>query len=354
MPSQVVIDNTLDQLYKIAGKEGKLTGFCIGNTKKNNPAGYFFTPIRHTSDIICASVIVYSDAEAIKIAKHIDGRVDFVFVDSEKKASNPNLEEKQLSNIERAVRENVKKSRVLTYKGNDITVNAIECLINATTFSHPRGISGKKVAIIGCGNIGSKLALRLVEQGANVFVSRRDNKKLQLIVSALNAIKPTNTSSVIIAAKDNLSATENADLVIGLTNDSPSITRDMVNHMAPNSTLIDAGKGTCDLLAIKLAQKRKLHIFRTDIRSAFEGHISMLMHMDSLLKKSYGRKIINGVPMVSAGLIGFYNEVVVDNCHSPKFAYGIADGRGDFIRKLDDDQKNRIVTIKNYIEDLEK
>ena len=37
-----------------------------------------------------------------------------------------------------------------------------------------RDLSGKKILIIGVGNIGSKIALRLVETGANISLFRRN------------------------------------------------------------------------------------------------------------------------------------------------------------------------------------
>ena len=45
-----------------------------------------------------------------------------------------------------------------------------------------RGVSGKKIGIIGCGNIGSKIALNLTEQGAKVNLNRRNIKKLDTII----------------------------------------------------------------------------------------------------------------------------------------------------------------------------
>ena len=53
-----------------------------------------------------------------------------------------------------------------------------------------RGVAGKKIGIIGVGNIGSKVALYLTEKGAKVYLNRRDIKKLKKISSAINLIKP--------------------------------------------------------------------------------------------------------------------------------------------------------------------
>lgn len=75
----------VDEVNFQAKSEGKLTGFCIGNTRKIDSNGLFFTPVRRTSRMIAGSVIVYSEDEAIKIAQVLDGNVDYVLVDSEKR-----------------------------------------------------------------------------------------------------------------------------------------------------------------------------------------------------------------------------------------------------------------------------
>ena len=42
-----------------------------------------------------------------------------------------------------------------------------------------RGIGGKNVAIIGAGNIGTKISLLMVERGAKVLLTRNNFYKLK-------------------------------------------------------------------------------------------------------------------------------------------------------------------------------
>ncbi len=56
-----------------------------------------------------------------------------------------------------------------------------------------RGVGGKKILIIGAGNIGFKIALQLVERGAKVYLCAKNLKKLKLKVDTLNSIKPIHT-----------------------------------------------------------------------------------------------------------------------------------------------------------------
>lgn len=191
------LDLILRTLEKLGNTENKKTGFCIGNTRKETiTRDYFFTPIRHTEKLVAGSVIVYSVDQAEEIVKKVDGKVDYILVDSEKKISQE-LYAEDVGNIERKVRDIVRHSKIFTYKGNDLTVNSIDIILEQLFSDRKRGIGGKKATIIGAGNIGSKLALRLVERGVDVVVTRRDQKKLNSIVESLNFIKPKETLAKI-------------------------------------------------------------------------------------------------------------------------------------------------------------
>ena len=58
----------------------------------------------------------------------IVGKVDFILVDIEKKVIS--RDKNEYINIERSVKDEIKKSKIFTYKGNDLTVQACETLIN--------------------------------------------------------------------------------------------------------------------------------------------------------------------------------------------------------------------------------
>jgi len=338
----------LKEISCIASVQNKLTGFCIGNTRKLNNAELYFSPIRNTRQLVAGSVIVYSAEQAATIAQQIDGKVDYVLIDTEKKISST-FGDQCFENPERWIREVVHHSKVLTYKGNDLTVDSIESLIVQILSSYPRGLSGKKAAIIGAGNIGSKLALKLVERGMNVTISRRDKEKLDAIVSAINIIKPFETIAKVFGSQDLLEAAIGVDLLVGLTGGQAMITAAMVEVVAPGAVLIDGGKGCFQKEAIALAESKDIPIYRADIRAGFEGHVATALEMERIVQNTIGRNKISGVNVVSGGLLGRSNEVVVDNLNDPQTIFGIADGLGDFIRNLDVEQKNMVQTIQNYI-----
>jgi len=133
-------EEIIERLMKIARKKAKPTGFCIGNTAKIEERGFYFTPIRNTSLLVIAGVIVYSEQQAIDITEAIDGRVHYILVDAEKKVPGSMSLSGIAANVERSVRETIRESKPWVYKGNDLAVEAIDGLLSYLTKDSLRGV----------------------------------------------------------------------------------------------------------------------------------------------------------------------------------------------------------------------
>jgi len=323
----------LKEISSIAKKANKKTGFCIGNTTKKVARDYFFTPIRNTSLCVAGSIIIDCVAIAEAITRAADGRVDYIFVDTEKKISPELYSLADAGNVERAVRQLASRSKVLTYKGNDLTVDAMDCFLAQLVVPDVRGLGGKKVAIIGAGNMGFKLALKLTERGAYVVMVRRNTKVLNTIVRALNYVKPRSTIAKITGTSDIQAALVDADIVIGLTPGTHDITREMIAGVKDSAILVDAGKGSFSAEAIEEAGRRTLPVYRASIQASFEGQVTMLLKTEEILAREVGRREIDGVSIVSGSLMGCKGDLVVDNFLNPAQVFGVADGTGDFNRE---------------------
>ena len=247
-------------------------------------------------------------------------------------------------NIERRVREQIKKSKIYIYKGNDLTVDSVELILSQYFNKDLRGIAGKKIGIIGAGNIGSKIGLYLTELGAKVYLNRRNKKKLSCIVNAINYLKPVNTKEKALAA-NKISASKNADVLIGSTDGKPIIDTSMVNLLKKDSIIIDAGKGTMTEEAIKKASERNIEIFRVDIFPSLEGLISKTFSMQRQIGKLLKKKKIRNVNIFNSGKLGNYGDIIVDDIDKINTVYGICDGKGDFLRRIPKNYKNLIKKI---------
>ena len=347
------INRTIEQVVQTAKVEGKLTGFFIGNTAKIDSYGLYFTPIRNTSIMVAGGVVVYSEKQAIDVAKAVDGKVQYILVDAEKKIPNEMSLSGEPANVERAVREVIQDSALWVYKGNDLSVDAIDALLAQLTKKSVLGIGGSHISILGAGNLGTKLALKLVERGANVTISRRKQDVLDAVVKALNYIKPIYTTAIIKGTTSNEDAAKGAEILVGSTQGKPIITSKIIENLADQAIIVDVGKGTLHHDAIKMAEKRNLNIYRLDVSAAFEGVINKLWATENIVEKKFGRRFFYEENLVSGGLLGRNNEIIVDNVWSPTLIYGIADGTGDFVRNLSANQSRRIKRLQSFIENTD-
>jgi len=305
------------KVVSLAKKTKKISAFsisCTRNIKKNK---LFFPPIRITPYVVCANVILFSKDEIKKIVRVIDGIVDAIFVDVEEKMKN-------LDDLIALVQKEVKESKIFTIKINDITAESTDAIL-AHYF---KDLHNKKIAIIGCGNIGSKIALKLVERGANVFITGKNKNKINCITKGLNFIKPKNTLSRIVGMTDNYEAAKNEDIVIGFTNGVPIIDKKMVDMMSRNGMIIDGGIGTVFQNAIEYAKELGIRTLRLDIRAGFAGAITNVIETEIFIKNFIGHKKIYGFDVVAGGIIGKRGDIIVDKISNPTRVIGICDGTG--------------------------
>jgi hypothetical protein len=349
----------------LAQKEDGMAIFTISTTVKVREKGHpFLTPVRRIIHGFIGGAVVFSQTQAILLCKRIDGIVDQILVDAEKKIgitlgidksalkyfgleppcqkgySRVHLE---MGNLSAACVAHIKKSQFHEYKPNDVTVESVWHFLS----NRYRTLSGKRVAIIGSGNIGFKLALKLVESGIHVELVRRDLWRGTLMADAINITKPESTIAIAHYNPNPLQASLFCDALIGCTNGTPAITWEMIQSMKPDGIVIDVGKGCVFKDAVQKAVKHKISIIRCDITSAIDGLISTMKRTQDVMEQETGRQEIKkGVFIVSGGSMGLSGDIVVDNYLNPRRIIGVADGMGDLKEELSEKDHERLSIIK--------
>lgn len=311
--------------------KGRATAFVIGNTSGKFRDGRFYEmPLREIHTLMYGGVIVRDVETAVKIAQMVDGKVDYLIVDSEKKIERVYYGKNDVGNIERHVRQAISKSNILTYKGNDLAVEAIDFLLEQLVGD----IGAEQIAVVGFGNIGAKIALKLVERGAYIRAYRRDQKKLKRIVDGLNLIKSEHTISPITAVRSVEEACKGARIVIAAADARGFIKEAHLKRLDKTQPpiLIDVGKGC---FANKILEKGTYPIYRIDVSMTQRHVFAALLETNLHYKKVLGRRTIvpHGINIVSLGLLGKHGEIIVDDIHHPKEIIGIADGKGFLMKR---------------------
>ena len=344
--------------------ESDILVFMIGNTSNSDTDFLpYRTPMRKIVGGFVLGSIVFTQTQAMILSLLIDGLVDYICIDAEKKIKtilDPDLspfdhfgfneykpnKSVEYGNISRACINLIRKSNTYEYKANDTTIDATwHFLIEKYS-----DLSGKKVVIIGAGNIGNKLSLKLVECGSSVILLTNNIQRSKLVADGLNSIKHQGVLSNIEVSENFEESSINADVIIGCTNSSPVITTKMVKNMNKNGVVIDLGKGTVFEDAINECIKRNINTWRVDISALVNSIISSSISMSEYVKGNFGRQSLNnGIGLISGGFIGKRYDVIVDSYKEPTYVIGVVDKPGKIMIKLDDRARQNIKSTQEFI-----
>ena len=333
---------------------GKKIVFSISTTAKQEQCPYL-TPVRVCKDFVLGGCIIFDQKHLYSLLENIDGDVDIILSDSEKMitshiktvnngvvSQSSHLGEVTISNI---CYQAIKKSHIFEFKPNDLTVNA------AWSFLTQRlnYLNGKKICILGSGNIGSKLALKLVECGAEVSIYRRNINKGKIIVNGLNLIKPERVANKIQFYSDAAKASSKADVLIGASSGSSIIDENIVKNLRRDCLIVDLGKNNLTENAIKIAIEYSMNIYRTDVTPAIESFVYELLKTQDNLKHSCGKKDLGFCNIVSGGYFGRRGDIVVDSIGNPIRVLGVAQGNGLLKPVLSAADKDNITRLKKSL-----
>jgi len=329
---KILIKGLKYNLNLVKGFKG-IKVFTISTTSKIEEYSYL-NPVRYYENIAVFGIVLFTEDLINDVIKLIDGFVDYVFVDAEKKIPNSSYGDNQYKleindtrytgNLSKFIQKLNLKSEVYEFKPNDITVNATWNFLSQKYGS----LSGKKVSIIGLGNIGSKLALKLVECGASINVTRRNTLIGFEIVKGLNFIKPKNNISEITFHPRLIDAAKDAEIIIGSTNGIQVIDEKVLMCMKSNGKVIDLGKNNLTEAAIMYAQKNMIEVWRVDVSASLYGFLTESILFKDILKNDYGIKKFDDVNIISGGIYGGDGDIVVNSINNIKTIFGISDGKG--------------------------
>ena len=302
-------------------------GFTIGTiTEYDQATDFYLTPIRSSNRIVYTGAIVRNVETALKLVKIVDSKVAYIFVDSEKKVSQSNYGTDDAGNIEKAVAKSDISATLLTYKGNDLAVQAADTLLRVLT----PNLTGAKIVIAGVGNIGMKLALSLLERGNSVHLYSQDSSHAAEVSNLLNKLKLRTTLSSAFHAKTLIDATRDAQVLIATSNKKKfiglehiSVMKSMINTSRP--LLIDVGKGC---FKDEISDERNV-VMRVDVGDELSSEIDSLITQFEFQNSSPKLRTVGDTRFVVRGIVGKKGDVVVDNLPIPSTVLGKCDGDGN-------------------------
>lgn len=317
--------------------------FTIGSTSKRGVISSNLTPIRETGRLSIFGLNFYNIDDIKKVINKIHSLVDYVFIDCEKKISK-NLNVSEIINYFKTKnKKNIKKNLFYTYKANDLTVEAADKFLEkkcSDSFEGDKYVFG----IIGAGNIGSKLALKINERGGKVYIFRRNFKSLKTITAALNLIKNRYVKKKILSSRSISDLAKKCNILISCSNyNKPIISEKLLTKCKDLKFILDVGKQSVMKNGITFAQKNSVDIYRLDISTSLISMIENYIKYDRTILKKVGRKKIKNISYVSGGYLGMKNDIIVNDINNIKKIYGLADGKGDFKKRFGN------ISLKRYL-----
>jgi hypothetical protein len=332
------IIRNIDKEYKliIGSKKVKIAAF---STTAKHSIGFQVLPKRSFGEFVAMNFLVNNEKIAENCFRFLDGKVDYFLVD---------VERKQIIDLEQIARCRVQHSEIITYKPNDVTVEALDILIRNY---YADNLMDKKIIIVGNGNLAMKSALRLAERGAAVYVHGRNTHKVSTIVDAFNLILPKHNIHPL-RVLGNYTQIKDADLLISFLSADRIIDKEAVDCLKRDALVIDGGINNFTENFYEVAHKKGVAVYRLDVRLGFiYALIPLFPEIQHFFTKVRGRGVINHIPVVAGGIIGKKGEVVVDRIIQPTQVIGIANGIGGILSESEysESERQTVDKVKEYI-----
>lgn len=288
----------------------------IGTTTRKS-ADFAVLPRRKVSGFEAINFLVSTNQAAEECLRLLDGNVKYILID---------VEAKKNIDLELIARSTIKSAVIIPYKPNDATVEAADLfLLNYFNYS----LRGKKILIYGAGNIGGKLAFRLAERGAKIYVYSRDINKVELIVKAFNTILPKYSINKILPVENIYDFNNFFDGLISFISAENIINHNIIYSLKENALIVDGGINNFSAEFYKNSSQKLLNCFRLDVRLGFLYTLLPLMdYSNTFFMDIQGTAFIEDIKIVSGGIIGEDGDIIVDNIKSPNQVIGVANGIG--------------------------
>ena len=304
---------------------------CLATTANVNNPPVLIGSLRLADGILAGNLILRETATLSEIVKRFDRTVSRFFIDCEVKAG---------IDLGAAALDLIPPNRRYFFKPNDFTVEAADEWVA----QRMPILNGARVAIVGAGNIGAKLALRLAERGGEVQLVGRRTATLEATVQGLNAI--LRGSGALIACPSIEEACTRADVIIGCTAGTSAIDTESV-EISQASLLLDVGNGCFTRGAIAVAQDRGLLLEVLSPTAGWEGFLRRYAATRKLQQGLGRRQIDSGVWIVSRGVMGATGDVLVDDLLQPTRVIGVCNGVGDLL--YGEEVLQIIKTVEKYL-----
>lgn len=315
------LDLLLRELRARAVKSGKFSALNVVTGDKLIKDFLVSGNIHSTQSHVVGSVELATDEQLQRILKAVEGKVDVVLLDVDRKPFGP----ASATQIAQAV---LKKTSLLTYLDSRVWVEAVEDQVVRLL---GEALQDSGIVIAGDHPRSRFLALRFAERGARVTILQDPGGTGGAPLEGLRSLSLSGNLSVShirADSKDTTAALSRARVVVVWPSGSPWFNESLARELPERAYILDAGVGTILPEAIAAAQHRGCMLLRVNIWPALTGCLSAAHESLLETRNALGWEMLDGVRVVAGGAMGQAGDVIVDSVRHPSRVIGVCDGRG--------------------------
>jgi 4-hydroxy 2-oxovalerate aldolase len=292
----------LNELVSLSKKTGKESVFSLTISKRAQEIMAF---IRQSSSLVIANVEAQDLQEIEMILSDIDGKVDWVLLDESCVLLRESTHDKM-----------VKKSRLAWYSEERVLLSGLSAFISQ------KSLKGK-ILVFADQDLGELVTLQLRQQGISaVIVSGGDRLFFAQQMEGGGV-------SAIVSFDQEFCSFLNGESV-------RSVKKDVLICCARPGVF--PGEFWKEIL------KTGSMVFRLDARAALASELSLVIDTNKHIG-IMGSRIIDGVKVVSGGVIGTKGSIILDSSSHPRKVIGVCNGAGGLLSSQQE---------TSYKEDIEK
>jgi hypothetical protein len=338
------LDLILKELRARAVKSGKFSALNIVTGEQ--PLADFVVSgnIHATQAHVVGSVELTTDEQLLATLDMVDGRVDVVLLDVDRKPFGP-------TDASEVARNRLKKTSLLTYLDSRVWVEAVEDQV--VRLLH-ESLSDSAIVIAGDHPRSRFLALRLAERGATVaLLPDPDQTRNAPTLDHIRSLSFEGSELRLTLMKPDsgvaFDALSKAAAVLVWPAGSPWFGENFAKRLSKGSFVVDAGIGAILPEGIAEAQRRGCLLLRVNIWPALTGTLSAAHESLLETRGALGWGALDEVPVVAGGAMGRSGDVIVDSVKHPTRVIGVCDGHGGVRYKFSDTDADRVRKVQTEI-----
>ena len=338
------LDLLLKELRGRAVKSGKFSALNIVTGERPFADFVVSGNIHATQSHMVGSVELTSDEQLLATLGMVDGRVDVILLDVDRKPFGP-------TDASEVARNRLKKTSLLTYLDSRVWVEAVEDQVVRLL---RESLSGSSIVIAGDHPRSRFLALRLAERGATVaLLPDPDQTRNAPTLDHIRSLSFEGSELRLTLMKPDsgvaFDALSKAAAVLVWPAGSPWFGENFAKRLSKGSFVVDAGIGAILPDGIAEAQRRGCLLLRVNIWPALTGALSAAHESLLETRDALGWGTLAQVPVVAGGAMGRSGDVIVDSVKHPTRVIGVCDGHGGVRFKFNDTDAERVRKVQAEI-----